>query len=231
MNALDLASTPVAGRVDLAALAAPGRLVRPARLYAVVVTMPAARPAPSLPGRPAAKAAAVFAAGRRPGVSFLLHERASSVRRRCSRRSRPDAAALDAWYGALLSRPGLPHGDAEAGAAGRRASAATGCGTQRDRPSGRLAADRRRRVCAIRRPPRRMPPAAATSLLVLANQITRRGSRASGEVAGIDTAHRRWRDHRALEFGGAVGGPCRADRRHALRQRDAAQRQRWQARL
>ncbi len=90
-------------------LSAPHLLLRPARLYAAVVDETgAAGQRHFLAELP--EGAAVFPLAA-PGVSFLLVERDTSHPAPLAP-GPVDAAAIDAWYGALLSWPGLAHGDA-----------------------------------------------------------------------------------------------------------------------
>jgi NHLM bacteriocin system ABC transporter ATP-binding protein len=107
------AAAPVdtaARSMDLADLAAPGRLLRPARLYAVVL---GAAGAPGLRHflAPLPKGAAVFALTA-PGVSFLLVEHGIPATSALMAAGQIDAAAIEAWYGALLSCAGLAQNDA-----------------------------------------------------------------------------------------------------------------------
>ncbi len=114
MSVLEAAPTvaAVTRSMELAGLAAPGRLMRPSRLYAAVIdTHGASGPRHFLAELPAG--AAVFALGA-PGVSFLLVEHGISTAEALLASGPIDAAAIDAWYGALLSWPGLVHGDAAA---------------------------------------------------------------------------------------------------------------------
>ena len=109
MNAPVATSEPP-GPLELGVLAAPGRLARAARLYAVVLDA-AGNPGPhqflaSLP-----EGAAVFALTA-PGVRFMLHEQGPPSPKPLIVDAVPDAAAIDAWYEALLGAPGMPHGDA-----------------------------------------------------------------------------------------------------------------------
>jgi hypothetical protein len=97
--------------LDLAGLAAAGRLARAARLYGVVLDgegHPGGRRfLAELP-----EGAAVFQLGA-PGVRFVLVDRAATDQPLLS--AVPlDAAAIDAWYSALLASPGLAHSDAQA---------------------------------------------------------------------------------------------------------------------
>src|SRR5262245_9009107 len=95
----------------LADLASPGRLLRPARLYAVVVGEDgAAGPRHFLADLPQGSAVFALAAA---GVSFLLVEHRNSAGSLLA--AGPiDAAAIDAWHAALLSSPELTHADTAA---------------------------------------------------------------------------------------------------------------------
>ncbi len=97
--------------IDLAHLALPGRLKRPARLYAVIVELDgAAGPRHFLADLVQGSAVFTLAA---PGVSFQLVER--DTRAGALLAAGPlDAAAIDAWHGALLSWKGLTQADAAA---------------------------------------------------------------------------------------------------------------------
>jgi NHLM bacteriocin system ABC transporter ATP-binding protein len=98
--------------IDLANLAVPGRLLRPARLYAVVLG-PDGAPGlrhflATLP-----QGAAVFALTAQ-GVSFLLVEHGIAAASTLTAAGPIDAAAIEAWYGALLPCAGLAESDAVA---------------------------------------------------------------------------------------------------------------------
>ncbi|MCA0303895.1 MAG: NHLP bacteriocin export ABC transporter permease/ATPase subunit [Proteobacteria bacterium] len=108
---MSASATALAG-LDLAALAAPGRLARPARLYALVLGPDGA------PGRRCfvaelAEGAAVFALAA-DGVSFRLvgHDAASDAPLLAA--GPIDAVSLDAWHAALLSWPGFARSDGAA---------------------------------------------------------------------------------------------------------------------
>ena len=109
---MNLPLAPTAGSLDLAGLPAPGRLTRAARLYAVVLDGE---------GRPGGRrflaelpeGAAVFALSA-PGVGYLLNEHAAPADLPLISAAAIDAIAIDAWYGALLSAPGLVHSNAQA---------------------------------------------------------------------------------------------------------------------
>ena len=205
---------------DLADLPSPGRLARPARLYGVVLDKsghPGARNfLANLP-----EGAAVFALAA-PGVTFLLHEHAAPSALPLVSKAPLDAAAIDAWYAALLSAPGLPHGDAEAVplAPGERRAFSAGASVTA-----------RQIVWLQAEAPILVYPAAAgakaspaTSRLVLANQI-RAELVGDGEVQAIDTATL------VARHPPATLGELSAE--HAQRiaavliRRDAARRQRW----
>ena len=100
----------VARSMDLASLPMPGRLLRPVRLYAVVLGPDGA------PGlrhflAPLPEGAAVFALAAR-GVSFLLVEHGIAATSALIAAGPIDAAAIDAWYSALLPCAGLAQSDA-----------------------------------------------------------------------------------------------------------------------
>src|SRR4051812_39950960 len=99
--------------LELASLAAPGRLLRPARLYAIVVEGVAdAGPRRFLAELP--DGAAVFALAA-PRVSFFLDEDAGASAAAPLLAAGPlEATAIDAWFGALLGCIGLARSDAEA---------------------------------------------------------------------------------------------------------------------
>jgi NHLM bacteriocin system ABC transporter ATP-binding protein len=98
--------------LELATLASPGRLLRPSRLYATVVddrgSLGRRHFVAELP-----EGAAVFALSA-PGVSFLLVEQGVSVADTLLAPGPIDAAALDAWHGALLSWPEFARSDSGA---------------------------------------------------------------------------------------------------------------------
>lgn len=106
-------SGPANGSLDLSTLIAPGRIAKAARLYGVVLD-PQGRPGrryfiASLPA-----GAAVFPLAA-PGVAFLLvgEEAAAGSDSWISSEAIP-APAIDAWFEALLSLPGLASDDASA---------------------------------------------------------------------------------------------------------------------
>jgi NHLM bacteriocin system ABC transporter ATP-binding protein len=98
--------------IDLAGLVTPARLAKPARLYAVVVDAEGRTGQRhflmDLPG-----GAAVFGLSA-PGVVFLLVDPAAPADPPTFVDEPLDASAIAAWYAALLSCPGLSHGDGEA---------------------------------------------------------------------------------------------------------------------
>src|SRR6185503_3649271 len=182
MNAPVSRSEPP-GPFDLGVLGAPARLLRAARLYAVVLDG-SGNPGPHqfLAGLP--EGAAVFALAA-PGVRFMLHEQGPPSPKPLIGNAAPDAAAIDAWYDALLGAPGMPHGDAGTEPLARgdcRAFAARACVTARQIVWLESAA-----------PILRYPAAGgaeaspATTRLVLANQI-RAEITADNDVQAIDTA-------------------------------------------
>src|SRR5215468_3989559 len=205
---------------DLADLAAPRRLARAARLYGVVLDA-SGHAGPRHFLAELAEGAAVFTLSA-PGVRFLLHEQGAPTSLPLLIDSAIDAAALDAWYGALLSAPGLPHADAEAQplAAGERSVLSAGAKLtarhvvwlQAEAPilfypaSGGIEAS---------------PPA---QRLVMANQIRAELS-GEGEVEAIDTAslfHRQ-----GLTTLGEPSAGLAARLGAVLIRRDEAQRLRW----
>ena len=95
--------------IDLADLAAPGRLLRPARLYAVV-RGPDGAPGPRHFLAPLPTGAAVFALDA-PGVSFFLVEHGVPAASATMAAGPIDAAAVEAWFGALLPCAGLAESD------------------------------------------------------------------------------------------------------------------------
>jgi NHLM bacteriocin system ABC transporter ATP-binding protein len=96
--------------IELAALAAPGRLLRPARLYAVVVAADGtAGPRHFVAHLSAGTAVFALAAA---GVSFLLVEHGLAADEPLMSAGPIDAAAIEGWHGALLSWRGLAQADA-----------------------------------------------------------------------------------------------------------------------
>ncbi|SEO35766.1 NHLM bacteriocin system ABC transporter, ATP-binding protein [Rhodospirillales bacterium URHD0017] len=97
--------------LDLAGLASPSVLAEPARLYATLCDDTGKTgPWRFLAELPAGSAVFALAA---PGAGFLLTGRASTIAPRLEP-GMPDGIAIDLWYAALLSCPGIPHGDGEA---------------------------------------------------------------------------------------------------------------------
>jgi NHLM bacteriocin system ABC transporter ATP-binding protein len=110
MNEAAAPADTAARSTDLADLAAPGRLLRPARLYAV------ARGPDETPGLRHFLAllptgAAVFALST-PGVSFFLVEHGVPAASASMAAGPIDAAAVEAWFGALLASADLAGSDA-----------------------------------------------------------------------------------------------------------------------
>ncbi|WP_422000438.1 NHLP bacteriocin export ABC transporter permease/ATPase subunit [Reyranella sp.] len=110
MTAVESASGRAAA-IDLAGLAAAARLATPARLFAVVLdddgVAGARRFVMDLPA-----GAAVFPMGA-PGAAFLLVDPARPAEPPSFTREGLDAAAIDAWYAALLAACGLSRGTGE----------------------------------------------------------------------------------------------------------------------
>jgi len=102
----------VSRSLELASLVAPCRLMRASRLYATIVDDRGA-PGPRHFLTELPEGAAVFALAA-PGVSFLLVEHGTLTGEALLAAGPIDAAAIDAWHGALLSWPGLSRGDAAA---------------------------------------------------------------------------------------------------------------------
>jgi NHLM bacteriocin system ABC transporter ATP-binding protein len=171
------------GSIDLASLTSPGRLLRPARLYAVVFddegTAGQRQFLVDLP-----EGAAVFALTA-PRVAFLLADRMSSADRPALAGEPLDAAAIDAWYAAFLSCPGLPHGDGEAIPLDR--------GDRRVLAAGTVLTARKIVWLQAATPILRYPAVAGVDasppmpLLVIANQI---GAEvvSDGEIQAVETA-------------------------------------------
>ncbi|WP_428678141.1 NHLP bacteriocin export ABC transporter permease/ATPase subunit [Reyranella sp.] len=153
---------------DLAHLASPGRLLRPARLYVVVVGLHGATgPRHFLADLPEGSAVFVLAA---PGVSFLLVGQDGSTGSALLSAGPIDAAALDAWHGALLSWPGLARADSSA--------VPMAAWESRVLPEGAMVTAHEVVWLQAATPLLRYPataatgPSAALSLLVLANQMS-----------------------------------------------------------
>ncbi|MFO1160472.1 MAG: NHLP bacteriocin export ABC transporter permease/ATPase subunit [Reyranellaceae bacterium] len=169
--------------LELAHLTAPGRLQRPARLYAVVVGQDGpAGPRHFLADLPEGSAVFPVAA---PGVSFLLVEHGAPAAAALLAAGPLDAAAIDAWYGALLSCQGLVRADPAAVpmvAPARRVLPADSMVTAREivwlkTPTPIL------RYAAVHG----VEPSAPMPLLVLANQISAQLI-ATGEVCAVTSA-------------------------------------------
>ena len=210
------------GPFDLAGLAGPpGRLVRAARLYGVVLDG-AGNPGPRQFIATLSEGAAVFALAA-PGVSFLLHEQGAPSSLPLIGQGSIDAGALDAWYAALLSAPGLPHGDAETEPlmpGDRRIFSAGTCVTARQT------------LWLEAETPTLIYPAASgapastpTTCLVLTNQ-TRAEIAGDDEVVALDTATLLAR--RSPAQLGELTAPIAKRIAVALVRRDAGRRQRWQ---
>ena len=209
-----------AGTLDLAGLAAPGRLTRATRLYAVVLDSAGHagghRFLADLP-----EGAAIFALAA-PGVAFLLHEHAAPANLPLVSAAPIDSAGVDAWYNALLSAPGLARSDALA--------LPMAPGERRRFSAGASVTARRIVWLEAATPILRYPEAAdieaspATRRLVLADQ-TRIEITGDGEVQAIDTEALAARGSPAMlgELTAQLGQRIAA----ALIRHDAHQRQRW----
>jgi NHLM bacteriocin system ABC transporter ATP-binding protein len=209
------------GPLDLAGLAAPGRLARAARLYGVVLDG-AGNPGSRQFVANLDEGAAVFALAA-PGVCFVVHEQGAPSSLPLIGQGPIDAPALDAWYGALLSAPGLPHGDAE--------TEPLMPGDQRVFAAG-ISVTARQILWLEAETPILIYPAAGgapasspTTCLVLANQ-TRAEIAGDDEVVAIDTTTLLAR--RSPAELGALTAPIAKRIAVALARRDAARRQRWQ---
>src|SRR6185503_18773519 len=220
MNAPVSRSEPP-GPFDLGVLGAPARLLRAARLYAVVLDG-SGNPGPHqfLAGLPEGAAVFTLAA---PGVRFMLHEQGPPSPKPLIANAAPDAAAIDAWYEALLGAPGMPHGDADTEPLAQgdsRAFAAHACVTARQILWLESAAP------ILRYPAGGGAEASpATTRLVLANQI-RAEITADNDVVAIDTATLLARSSPAAL--GEAALPIARRISVALTTRDARRRQRWQ---
>ena len=208
MSTLELPAHAVTRSLELATLASPGRLLRPSRLYATVVDDRGA------PGRrhfvaELPEGAAVFALAA-PGVSFLLVEQAVSTADTLLAPGPIDAAAMDAWHGALLSWPGFARERWRRGADGRGREPHVAAGRRGHRPRRRLAAGRRRQFCAMPRP-REVEPSAGKAAAGPGRsdpaEVTR-GQRGPCGHVGVAA-----RGQRARRTGRAFGGARDADRR------------------
>jgi NHLM bacteriocin system ABC transporter ATP-binding protein len=182
MSALEPAGA-VTRVTELASLGTPGRLMRPSRIYATVVNdRGVSGPRHFLAELP--EGAAVFALAA-PGVSFLLVEHGTSTGEALLAVGPIDAAAIDAWHGALLSWPGLARADA--------AAVPMGAGESRALPEGAMVTSREVVWLLAAAPILRYAatagskPSAAMTLLVLANQISSEVI-AAGEVRATTSA-------------------------------------------
>ena len=210
--------------VDLAGLAKPGKLTRPARLYAVVVDAEGVagqrRFLIDLP-----EGAAVFALAA-SGVAFLLVDRESTADAPALGDGPLDAAAIEAWYAALLTCPGLPHGD---GAALRLEA-----GERRTLESGAVVTAHgvvwlRSSAPVLRYPAFGKAVASAErELLVVGNQISAE-LLGEGEVEAADTAS--LLEHEAGEALGQWSIDLAARVGAALVEGEAAERRRRQSAL
>lgn len=177
MSTLD--SPPAVTRaLELATLVSPRRLLRPSRLYASVVDDRGA------PGRrhfvaELPEGAAVFALAA-PGVSFMLVEQGMPLTDTLLAPGPIDAAAVDAWYAALLSWPEFARGGSEA--------ALIVAGESRTLPQGAVVTSRdiiwlQAEASALRYPATaESEPSAAKPALVLVDQIL-------AEVTGAGAVH------------------------------------------
>ena len=182
MSTLELPAA-VTRSLELATLASPGRLLRPSRLYAMVVDDRGA------PGRrhfvaELPEGAAVFALAA-PGVSFVLVEQGMSVADTLLAPGPIDAAAIDAWHAALLSWPEFARSDSEA--------VLMVAGESRTLPQGAVVTARDVIWLQAEGPVLRYSatvasePSAARPLLVLADQILAQVIEA-GEVRAVTSA-------------------------------------------
>ncbi|TAJ24635.1 MAG: NHLP bacteriocin export ABC transporter permease/ATPase subunit [Reyranella sp.] len=172
-----------AGTTDLATLASPSRLVRPARLYGVVLDAAGnAGVRGFLAALPAGACIFPLAA---PGVSFLLREQGLPDPSPLFMAFTPDAAGIEPWYAALLAAPGfapsdahsvlLPPGEKRSFAAGSAVTARSLTWLTADQPILAYAATH-----SVEASPGR-------AFLAMANQ-TRIDIVGEGEVAATDTA-------------------------------------------
>lgn len=215
--------------LDLAALASPVRLARPARLYAVVLDRR---------GNPGARhfllklseGTAVFALAA-PGVTFLLDEQGPPSPQPLIRQEPLIPAAIDVWYAALLRARGLPHGggDAVPVTAGddRHFSAGTSVSTS---------ATGAHIVWLRSKAPILFYPAAggaeaspAMSCLAVADQV-RVELATDGNVQAIDAARlvEQYEPAALIDFLGDLSAELARRIAAALIKRDAAERERWQ---
>ena len=226
MSAREAASAvgPVTRSIALADLTAPGRLLRPSRLYATVVDAHGASgPRHFLAELQAG--AAVFALAA-PGVSFLLVEHGTSTAEALLAAGPIDAAAIDAWHRALLSWPGLARGDV--GAVAMESAAAHLL------PEGALMTAREVVWLRTATPILRYAatagsePSASLPLLVLARQICAELTSA-GEVRVVTTEA--LLAEQASAALGAVAGAYAAQIATVLKKREVATHQDVQERL
>jgi NHLM bacteriocin system ABC transporter ATP-binding protein len=173
----------VSRSLELATLASPGRLLRPCRLYATVVDDR------GVPGRrhfvaELPEGAAVFALAA-PRVSFLLVEQGVPVADTLLASGPLDAAAVDAWHAALLSRPEFVRGSS--------AAALMVAGESRTLPQGAVVTARDVIWLQAAAPVLRYPataanePSTARPLLVLADQVLAEMTEAA-EVRAVTSA-------------------------------------------
>ena len=96
----------MSGPIDLATLASAAVLMEPARLYASLRDDAGTTSPPRfLADLPAGSAVFALAA---PGIGFLLTARASATAPQLGSIA-PDSTAIDIWYAAMLSCPGVPN--------------------------------------------------------------------------------------------------------------------------
>jgi NHLM bacteriocin system ABC transporter ATP-binding protein len=212
------------GPIDLAGVAVPAHLTRPARLYAAVVDQAGALgPRRFLAELP--EGAAIFALAA-TGVVFLLVEGANAAAAPLLAAGPIDAPSIDAWYGALLSCPGMPRsdgddlplepGDRRTVAAGARLTARGVVWLEAAAPILRYAA------------PASADASSAVSLLAMADQV---GAEVVGDgaVSAVDTASLLARLSPA-ELGASSAAPAARIAR-ILVESDTAEHQRWQKTL
>lgn len=218
-------SMAVTTPLDLAALTSPARLVRPARLFAVVLDR-AGHPGTrhfllNLP-----EGAAVFALAA-PGVSFLLDEQGPPSPQPIIRQEPLVPAGIDVWYAALATAPGLPHRAREA--------VPLAAGDVRQFPAG-ASATAAHIVWLRTKAPILFYPAAggaeaspAMSCLVLTNR-TCVALAGDGDVQAIDTASlvEQYAPADLIDFLSQLSAELAARIATAIIKRDTAQRDRWQ---
>jgi NHLM bacteriocin system ABC transporter ATP-binding protein len=181
----DLADAAVAVTrpIVLSGLTAPGRLLRPSRLYAAVVdNHGVSGPRRFLAELP--EGVAVFALSA-PGVSFLLIEHGVSTAGELLASGPIDAPAIEGWHGALLSCAGLGSSDSVAlpmVASESRALPEGSVVTAREVVWLQAAAPILRYAATTG-----AQPSAVLALLVVANQISAEVVTA-GEVEAVTTA-------------------------------------------